>query len=97
MVKLSLQASELLLLTGLVGTLFRARPPSFIWKLVPQEKRDHSPGGGSRDCRQRAKGSLKKDVRLGSSRPTGAHRCLKASEMFQMLLWMRLGLKLERG
>ena len=42
---------------------------------MPQEKRDHSPGGGSRDCRQRAKGSLKKDVRLGSSRPTGAHRC----------------------
>lgn len=93
MVKLSLQASELLLLTGLVGTLFRARPPSFIWKLVPQEKRDYSPGGGSRDCRQRAKGSLKK----GSSHLTGAHRCLKASEMFQMLLWMRLGLKLERG
>lgn len=101
MVKLSLQASELVLLTGLVGTLTaqtsRARPPSFIWKLVPQEKRDHSPGGGSQDCRQRAKGSLKKDVRLGSSRPLGAHRCLKASEMFQMLFWMRPGLKLERG
>ena len=62
----------------------------------PFQKRNQQ-AGGSRDCRQRAKGSLKKDVRLGSSRLTGAHRCLKASEMFQMLLWMRLGLKLERG
>ena len=58
----------------------------------PFQKRNQQ-AGGSRDCRQRAKGSLKK----GSSHPTGAHRCLKASEMFQMLLWMRLGLKLERG
>lgn len=100
MEKLSLQARELLL-PGSVGTptaqTFGARPPSFIRKLVPQEERDHSPGGGSQDGRQRAKGSLKKDVRLGSSHPTGAHRCLRASKMFQTLFWMRPGLKLERG
>ena len=41
------------------------------------------------------KEGLKKEVRLGSSCPTGTHRHLRASEKFRKLFLLRPGLQLE--
>lgn len=42
-----------------------------------------------------SKGSLKKEVRLQSSHPTGTHRYLRASEKFQKLFLISPGLRRE--